>query len=255
MAVSLGRLEVETPDHVVLRYDLAGVGNRGFAALVDAGVALLIVAGAIRVEQAVGGPFRLTGVIVLSALALVLAYFTLLEWLWDGRTLGKRVFGLRVIAANGSPAGFLACVARSLVRLVDVLPGFYGVGALAIVLSPRSQRLGDLVAGTFVVRAPRPRLDWLALRTVTPLGTGPIAEARLSGELQRLVREFVAREAGLVPADRLRVAATIAARLRPLVPDGRLADDTELIRAVARGFRVVPSDNDPRPPDHDARGI
>src|SRR5437899_1043070 len=80
-------------------------------------------------------------------------------------------------------------------------------GLLAIVLSSRSQRLGDLAAGTFVVRAPRPQLDYFSLRTVTPLGAGAeVAVRALPGEAQRLVREFVAREAKLAPDHRARVA-------------------------------------------------
>src|SRR3990170_267162 len=175
MAVSLGRLEVETADHVVLRYDLAGGGNRGFAALVDFLLATLIFVGAfflftllaefIGVQRA-GLYF---GVAVLLTFAVAWSYFIFFEWLGNGQTLGKRMFGLRVIADDGAPASFTAVLVRNLVRIVDFLPGFYGFGLLAIVVSSRSQRLGDLAAGTFVVRAPRPQLDYFSLRTVTPL--------------------------------------------------------------------------------------
>src|SRR5688572_15071638 len=82
-----------------------------------------------------------------------------------GRTVCEGVCGLRVINGVGSPARFVAGFVRNLVRVVDFLPGFYGFGLLCIVFASRSQRLGDLAAGTFVVRAPRPRVDWLALRT------------------------------------------------------------------------------------------
>jgi uncharacterized RDD family membrane protein YckC len=247
MAVSLGRLEVETADHVVLRYDLAGGGNRGFAALVDFLVATLIFAGAIflyaQVTAAVGdvraAPFF--GVGVLLTFALAWSYFVLFEWLGNGQTLGKRMFGLRVIAEDGAPAGFMAVLIRNLVRMVDFLPGFYGVGLLAIVVSPRSQRLGDLAAGTFVVRAPRPQLDYFSLRTVTPLGSGGAVEMRaLPGEAQRLVREFVAREARLAPDHRARVAKQLAERIRPFARDVDVAlDDVEFLRAVARSLRAT----------------
>ena len=104
-----------------------------------------------------------------------------------------------------------------------------------------AQRLGDLAAGTYVVRAPKPRIDWFSLRTVTPLGAGKTAEVRrLPGEAQRLVREFVARESGLASRDRARVAAAIAARLRPYASEADAAlGDVELIHAVARALRAT----------------
>lgn len=255
MSVSVGRLEVVTSDHVVLRYDLAGAGNRGFAALLDFVVATALTLGWIaagsRLLEATGG--AIVGVVVFSAVLFGWSYFIALEWLWNGQTLGKRLFGLRVINEDGSPARFIAVFVRNLVRVADFLPGFYGFGLVSIVLSSRSQRLGDLAAGTYVVRARRPRVDWLALRTLDgdTFGAGKARAERtwapgvsdlhvggLSGEAQRLVREFVAREAKLPPAERERLAAQIAAHLRERVPDTAQADDVELIRTVARSLRA-----------------
>lgn len=243
MAVQIGRLEVETPDHVVLRYDLAGGGNRGFAALVDFLLATLVFAGAAFAFSSVTGAIRagaaFFGVAVLVTFTLAWSYFVLLEWLWQGQTVGKRLFGLRVIREDGAPAGFVAVLIRNVIRVVDFLPALYGLGLLMIVFTPRSQRLGDLAAGTYVVRAPRPRLDYFSLRTMTPLAAGAAAETRaLPGELQRLVREFVAREARLGPADRARVAQRIAERVRPYAVDVTEPDDVELLRAVARSLRA-----------------
>ena len=242
--IQLGRLEVETPDHVVLRYDLAGAGNRGFAAAVDFAAATLLVAGMLAFGVVLGAVlpsrllFPLQGVFVLVTLLVGWSYFVLLEWLWEGRTLGKRMFGLRVISADGSPASFTAVLIRNLIRVVDFLPGFYGLGLLAIVLSSRAQRLGDLAAGTRVVRAPRPRIDLQELRPIAS-SEGPVVAVRgLPGEVQRLVREFVARERSLPEAHRRRVAASIAAALRARDPELTDPDDVEVIRAVARSMRA-----------------
>lgn len=246
MTVAAGRLEVETPDHVVLRYDLAGAGNRGFAAVVDFLLALVIVFTANLILSWVGlfnqATFAVVGGITLIVtLVLIWAYFILLEWLWNGQTIGKRMYRLRVINEDGSPAQFTAVLIRNLLRLVDFLPAFYGLGVLVIVLSPKSQRLGDLAAGTYVVRAPRPQVDWFSLRTVTPLGTGLTAETRrMPGEAQRLVREFVAREAQLAPTERARIAALIAAKLRTYtVEDLGPLSDIDLIHAIARSLRAT----------------
>jgi uncharacterized RDD family membrane protein YckC len=247
MTVAAGRLEVETPDHVVLRYDLAGAGNRGFAAVLDfllasviAFTANVILSWAGAFNQ--GSVFAIAGLTLIVTLGLIWAYFILLEWLWNGQTIGKRAYRLRVINEDGSPAQFTAVLIRNLLRLVDFLPALYGLGVLVIVLSPKSQRLGDLAAGTYVVRAPRPQVDWFALRTVTPLGVGETAETRrMPGEAQRLVREFVAREAGLAPNERARIAAVIAAKLRAYTVDdpARQLDDIDLIHAIARSLRAT----------------
>src|SRR3989442_4197311 len=226
MAVQLGRLEVETPDHVVLRYDLAGAGNRGFAAVLDFLIASLIAFTASMIllllgAASSGGLLLFSGLAVIVTLVLIWGYFILLEWLWNGQTIGKRAYKLRVINEDGSPARFTQVLIRNLLRLVDFLPSFYGLGVLIIIISPKSQRLGDLAAGTYVVRAPRPQVDWFALRTVTPLGAGAFAETRrMPGEAQRLVREFVAREAKLAPTERARIAALIASKLRTYTVEG-----------------------------------
>jgi uncharacterized RDD family membrane protein YckC len=246
VAVQLGRLEVETPDHIVLRYDLAGGGNRGFAALVDFIVASLVFVGALylfslftNVAGPAGGPFF--GLVVLLTFTLAWSYFVLLEWLWQGQTVGKRLYGLRVIRDDGAPAGFVAVLIRNLIRIVDFLPAFYGLGLLMIIFTSRSQRLGDLAAGTYVVRAPRPQLDYFSLRTMSPLGEGRAIEtAGLSGEMQRLVREFVARESRLAPQDRVRLAKQIADGIRPhATPAAEDTDDVEFLRAVARALRAT----------------
>jgi uncharacterized RDD family membrane protein YckC len=245
VAVQLGRLEVETPDHIVLRYDLAGGGNRGFAAIVDFVIATLVFLGALfafeTVYDIVGtGLLGAYGFVLLLTFFLAWSYFILLEWLWQGQTVGKRIYGLRVIRDDGAPAGFLAVLIRNLLRLVDFLPFFYGLGLFTIIVTSRSQRLGDIAAGTYVVRAPRPQLDYFSLRTVTPVAPGVAVETRaLPGEVQRLVREFVAREAKLRAADRALVARQIAERVRPFTRESvDIADDAEFLRAVARSLRA-----------------
>ena len=216
------------------------VGNRGFAALVDAGVALLIITrSASRTQSAA---FRLTGVIVLSALVLVLAYFTLAS----GSGTGGR--SASEPSASGHRRRRIAprlprCVAQP--RAAGG-PGFYGVGALAI-LSPLAAARRP---GGWNVRRPRAaaRAGRLALRTVTPLGA-PREPA--SQRLQRLVREFVARRRAS-SRDRAR-GRRRSRRGSATVLDERIADDTELI---ARSRELPRRAIGPRsPPGRDACGI
>jgi uncharacterized RDD family membrane protein YckC len=258
MTIAMGRLEIETPDHVVLRFQLAGAGNRGFAAMADFLIASVLI-------FAIGFAFqKLTemepslddwaGWVAFFELLIAWLYFVLLEWLWNGQTIGKRMFGLRVISEDGEPARFVAVIVRNLVRVVDFLPIFYGLGLVTLIVSPRSQRLGDYAGGTFVVRAPRPRRNWSALRTQSALPRGSLAEPQkptateptlrvLPGEAQRLVREFVLREQKLTPAARAALAKQLAERLRPLLPEFQVTDDVELIRTVARSLRAKGDEN------------
>jgi uncharacterized RDD family membrane protein YckC len=251
MTIAMGRLEIETPDHVVLRFQLAGAGNRGFAAVAD----FLIVSVAVfaieysfqKLTEIDPSLSDWSGWLVLFQLLIAWLYFVLLEWLWNGQTIGKRFFGLRVISEDGEPARFVAVVVRNLVRVVDFLPVLYGIGLVTLIVSSRSQRLGDYAGGTFVVRAPRPRRDWSALRTQSALPRSSVPQGEpataptlrvLPGEAQRLVREFVLRERKLTPAARTALAKQLAERLRSLLPEFQIADDVELIRTVARSLRA-----------------
>jgi uncharacterized RDD family membrane protein YckC len=251
MTIAMGRLEIETPDHVVLRFQLAGAGNRGFAAMVDFLVAFIFIfaidfsfQNLAEIDPSLGD---WAGWVIFVELLIAWLYFVLLEWLWNGQTLGKRIFGLRVISEDGEPARFVAVIVRNLVRVVDFLPLFYGLGLVTLIASPRSQRLGDYAGGTFVVRAPRPRRNWSALRTLSASPSANLAASEqattptlrvLPGEAQRLVREFVLREQKLTPAARVALAKQLAMRLRPLLPEFQVADDVELIHTVARSLRA-----------------
>ena len=92
------------------------------------------------------------GIFLLIVFLLFWGYFALFEAFGNGRTLGKRVAKIRVIHQSGRGINFVEALARNLVRFIDYLPGFYGVGVVAMFMSRRSQRLGDMVAGTLVVR-------------------------------------------------------------------------------------------------------
>ncbi len=140
---------------------LAGIGSRFIAILIDYliwGVAFFVLAimaaiivPALHVFGGVSANWAI-GVFVLILFLLQWGYFTLFEAFDFGRTPGKRVARIRVIHQSGRGVNFVESLARNLVRFVDYLPGFYAVGVVSIFVSKRNQRLGDLVAGTLVVR-------------------------------------------------------------------------------------------------------
>lgn len=141
--------DVVTPEGVALRLPAAGPMPRALAWLVDFAIriALLIAAGTVL------GLLGRTGMGVYAVLMFLVFWFypVLFEVLWDGRTPGKRAMGLRVVAANGAPVGWLAAFVRNLLRVVDMLPFGYAFGLVTSLVDPWGRRLGDLVAGTLVV--------------------------------------------------------------------------------------------------------
>jgi uncharacterized RDD family membrane protein YckC len=163
---------VETPEQLELQLELAGVGSRFLAFVVDLlwqlvvivvlialGVALIPSARRLEDLEVGSGKFQLPLLwiaIATTALFVVnFGYFVIFELLWRGQTPGKRSVGIRVVREGGFPLDATASLLRNFLRSLDSLPAFYLVGVVAAFLSPSGQRLGDLVARTLVVREPR----------------------------------------------------------------------------------------------------
>lgn len=143
--------EIETPEGISLRLRAAGAVPRAQAWMLDALIRLgVLVVGMIPLSLfGVGG----NGLALLLMFALLWAYSVVCEVWLDGQTFGKRALGLRVVNADGTPVTWLPSVVRNLLRVVDALPGVYGVGLVSTLVDPHARRLGDIVAGTLVVHA------------------------------------------------------------------------------------------------------
>jgi len=166
-------LVVATPERVAFGYAVAGPGSRFLAQCIDWIIlgGLLFAAGlAAAFFGAATGSLRL-GVlaIVIVAFVVVIGYFPVFEALWSGRTPGKRALRLRVVGDQGEPLRFSQAVIRNLVRLVDFLPAFYGVGLVTLFINGQGKRLGDLAAGTLVVR----ERDRVSLRDLSGASRAP----------------------------------------------------------------------------------
>lgn len=223
------RISVATPEGVTLEATLAGVGSRLAAAVVD-----FLLRGAVLVALLIllynlggsGDRADRSGTSAGVAIAFLLvfiflvwfAYDVLFETLASGRTPGKRWAGLRVVKVGGAPVGFLASSVRNILRIIDALPGFYLVGILAVLFTKRNQRLGDLAAGTLVVRD---RKQVTSLPQATPAvataDVGLYDVSAVSGEEMATVRRFLDRRATLTPEARDRLAMEMATRLGPKV--------------------------------------
>lgn len=152
-------VHVETPENVWLSFRPAGPAPRLWAYVVDffirvaAVIVLAIVASFLAPLNAIAG--LPTAVLLLGYFAIDYLYGFLFEWLWRGRTPGKRVMKLKVIKVEGYPIGFYDAFLRNLFRIADAFPMAYGLGLVTSLGNERMQRIGDLVAGTFVVHEER----------------------------------------------------------------------------------------------------
>jgi uncharacterized RDD family membrane protein YckC len=211
------RYTIATPEGLEVDLVLAGLGSRFIARLVDS----LVQFGIILALVTVGNVIQIgwvTAVLWVMGFASVFVYDVLFEVLASGRTPGKRASRLRVVRSGGQPVGFLASLIRNVLRLVDVLPNAYLIGAIAIVVSRHNQRLGDLAAGTFVVSERDARADnsgWTSWsRATVPIAdvVGWDVSAVTPGEVAA-IQAFIDRRLSLSVAARVRFANDLATRL------------------------------------------
>lgn len=151
---------IETPEHIVFQYRVAGPARRAIAYVLDLlvcyGVFAVLVL--LVVFATMGGGFSEMGSMGKALGGFLLVVLFAIQWVyfvvWDalrGRSPGKAAFGLRVVTTSGRPIGWRAAALRNLLRAADALPTGYLVGVVAMALNTRFQRLGDLVAGTMVI--------------------------------------------------------------------------------------------------------
>jgi uncharacterized RDD family membrane protein YckC len=154
--LSDSELVIATPERVSFDYQVAGLGTRAIAQLLD----LLIVSGvliAVFFFALAAGAVTSSGtvaslVVTIGFFVVIFGYFWLSEALWSGQTLGKKAFRLRAVGDRGEPLTFLQAGIRNVVRIVDFLPYGYGVGMVVLFVNGKGKRLGDLAAGTIVIK-------------------------------------------------------------------------------------------------------
>jgi uncharacterized RDD family membrane protein YckC len=238
-----------TPEGIRLDVVLAGLGSRFAAYAIDFVIQLVALFCFFQVLNYLAGPnpdetssLRADGAAALFVLVDFMGYFVIAEMLSHGRSPGKQLAGLRVVLVGGQPVGFLGSLLRNVLRIVDFLPIVNVLGSVLILSTSRNQRLGDLAAGTVVIRE---RLA--AERAVSPQswssGAGFAAPAGVSAywapgvpgagylppglahwdvsavppEELALARTFLANRHGYTPEARQRLAAQLANRIWPFV--------------------------------------
>lgn len=157
-------LIIETPERVPLHFALASIGNRFLACAIDhtfQALTIIVIAIALSVianysslgDQFKSAPKWIQALLIVVVFLIVSGYFAFFEWIWNGQTPGKRWLKLRVIREDGRPVTFWEAAVRNLLRTLDMMPApFYSIGLISVFISSSDQRIGDMVAGTVVVR-------------------------------------------------------------------------------------------------------
>ena len=157
-------LIIETPERVPLHFALASIGNRFLACAIDHAMQAITIVLMFIAFTVIGdvstfesrfssAPKWVYAVLIFVLFLIVSGYFAFFEWIWSGQTPGKRWLKLRVIREDGRPITFFEAAVRNFLRTFDMMPApFYSIGLISVFSSARDQRVGDMVAGTVVVR-------------------------------------------------------------------------------------------------------
>ena len=229
-------LVVTTPERVSFQYQVAGIGTRAIAQILD----LLILLGvllAVYYVAAVVGQLGSAAVAylfaVLGSFVVIFGYFWACEAFWSGQTVGKKVFRLRAVGDRGEPMTFAQAGIRNVVRLVDFLPYAYGIGMVALFINGKGKRLGDLAAGTVVVKDSDSVWLWQLPGgqpgPASAAGAAPPAFAaatptelflrRLDPELRRFIAAYARRRPELPLPLRAQLAGQVQPQVHAAVPD------------------------------------
>jgi len=236
-------LVIETPERVPLHFALASIGNRFLACAVDhflqtlgfVALFVLFVLTTFGMDQWTArfseAPKWAQALLIIAAFFVWSGYFVLFEWAWNGQTPGKRWLRLRVIREDGRPITFWEAALRNFLRGFDMVPsGLYSIGLISVFITARDQRVGDLVAGTVVVRereaqAPSfeevfsaPTSDVALRRSFKPVPFKAALNSLTEPEIE-VVEAFLRRRWDLKEAPRSwmawRIATPLLHKLRP----------------------------------------
>lgn len=255
------KIVIQTPESVELEFNLAGIGNRAYALLIDYiiwGIILIIsllawafVAVLINFSNNVfakNASLWLVAIQFLIFFAIYVAYFVFFETIWQGQTPGKRFVKIRVISDNGRPIKLQQATLRALLRPFDDL---FFIGALLIMLSKQEKRLGDLVAGTIVIQEDR---EVLAKKlTITEDAKVLAKQLQIQADIGRLlpedfavIREYLHRRSEMLNSARIELCRKLAYQVKDIinledVPDGITANT--FLEAVYLAYQEKDNEN------------
>ncbi len=235
MKKNVKTITVETPEHLELQFQLAGIGARFIAFLIDKFIQFGTVLGIIFfvsmllfftgqtaqfvefIAQAKKGVWQwLIAIGLLFYGIIMIGYFVIFEYFWSGSTPGKRSQDIRVIRKDGRPISFFDSAVRNILRFVDILAEVYPLGLVVMFLDSQNRRLGDLAAGTIVIserEAVSPSVPEINSPGHPEAPELKSVVASMTPEDYQIVSKFLSRRKELDPEHRMRLASEISERL------------------------------------------
>ena len=212
---------IVTPEGVVLDFDMAGVASRLLARVIDTiiQVSVLYVTVIVAVVVSISAPTAAIVSMIVLAFVVLFLYPMVLEAYWGGRTVGKYALGLRVVTVEGGPVRIRHTAIRSMLQLIDVFATSGGAAVIAAVTSRHGQRLGDMAAGTYVIREKRSKGQMAEREVVipTPGGMESLADSIDTSNLDTsqgaLIRAALIRAPELTDDARLALISDLADRV------------------------------------------
>lgn len=214
------RYEIITPEHVRITFTLAGIGSRFIALLVDSliqfGLLLLVILSFLGAGMSLYGIFEqafswYTAFLILLTVLILLGYPIFFEMLMKGGTPGKAVVKIRVLQQNGQPITLVHSTLRNIFRLVDFLPGFYGIGIIVMFMSPESKRVGDYLGGTIVIRETCKKIPDILVAPILEQGR-VFTLYPIKQEDFHILKEFMTRRDEMTAEKRMQLADQLAFR-------------------------------------------
>ncbi len=230
------RVTLQTPESVELEFNLAGIGNRAYALLIDYIVWLFLLIGfqiawtilaallIDTIQNLVNGDEQLKlwfqAIQLFLSFFIYVSYFVLFETLWQGQTPGKRWVKIRVIRDDGRPVRLQQSTLRALLRPIDDL--LFSLGVFLIIFTKREKRLGDLVAGTLVIQEEQPvaSKSFPVSKEAQSLANQLLNEADLSSmqpEDFAVIRDYLQRRAAMIPEARTQLSRKLAHQLKEVI--------------------------------------
>lgn len=203
-------LVIETPERVPLHFALASIGNRFIACAIDHTIQIIVLMIMVIVfliirdaadfgSRLANAPKWVIALMVIIQFIIINGYFAIFEWLWSGQTPGKRWLKLRVIREDGRPISFFEAMIRNLIRVIDfIVPPFYSVGLVSVFATERDQRVGDLVAGTVVVRERESEAPAFAEVFASPISDAALRRSCAPVQFTADVNQLTEREISVV---------------------------------------------------------
>jgi uncharacterized RDD family membrane protein YckC len=222
----INTLHIKTPEGITFALLLAGPAARFLAWIIDLACILVLMVPVnmgIQLIEIVSPDFAMAAGII-SYFLVSIGYAIICEWHYKGQTVGKRLMSIRVMDIQGLRLQFSQIVIRNLLRFIDSIPVCYLVGGLSCLLSPKSQRLGDLAANTIVIREPkmtRPDLEQIISHKYNSLRDYPHLVARLrqrtSPQEANIALQALLRRDELDPPSRVELFGQITDHFKKIV--------------------------------------